>query len=84
MQLINRYWHQQKQLLTEAHTLELNANRNVWICVPEQTLKSNPRESTSIIVASCNIIRKLIIYKMKVSNRKMDYCLMATAKSISV
>jgi hypothetical protein len=71
-------------LLTEAHTLELNANRNVWICVPEQTLKSNPRESTSIIVASCNIIRKLIIYKMKVSNRKMDYCLMATAKSISV
>jgi hypothetical protein len=84
MQLINRYWHQQKQLLTEAHTLELNANRNVWICVPEQTLKSNPRESTSIIVASCNIIRKLIIYKMKVSHRKMDYCLMATAKSISV
>jgi hypothetical protein len=71
-------------LLTEAHTLELNANRNVWICVPEQTLKSNPRESTSLIVASCNIIRKLIIYKMKVSNRKMDYCLKATAKSISI
>lgn len=35
-------------------TRELNAKRNVCTCVPEQTLRSKPRESTPISDASCN------------------------------
>ena len=36
------------QLKDNCHTRVLNANRNVCTCAPEQTFKSNPRESTPI------------------------------------
>lgn len=42
-------------------TLFLNPNLSVWTWVPEQTLKSNPRESTQISCASCNNCNQFII-----------------------
>lgn len=43
------------------HTRELNPNRNVWICVSEQTLKSKPRESTPITPASYERCKEKLI-----------------------